>query len=177
VRRVSALGALLLVWFGAPIVNPIPASAAPSSAPLSVTILNVTPRLPDATKLDQKITVSVRVTNTSAAPLSDVALRLDRGDPLVREDLLQAAINGAPLNQATVFYTPTQPVASILAAHGSVTTVVHTEPGSDLGGLCLCQQGVYPIDAVVTARPRGGAFAGRADQRTVIPAAQPSRYG
>lgn len=174
-RRVSALGALLLLWFAAPIVDPIPAAAAPSSAPLSVTILNVTPRLPDATKLDQKITISVRVTNTSPAPLNDVALRLDRGDPLVREDLLQAAINGAPLNQATVFYTPTQPVASTLAAHSSVTTVVHTEPGSDPGGLCLCQQGVYPVDAVVTAGDPVGAFV-QGSARTFMPsfpAAQP----
>jgi Family of unknown function (DUF6049) len=168
VRRVSALGALLLLWFGAPTVDPIPAAAAPSSAPLSVTILNVTPRLPDATKLDQKITVSVRVTNTSSAPLSDVTLRLDRGDPLVREDLLQAAINGAPLNQATVFYTRTQPVAATLAAHASVTTVVHTEPGSDLGGLCLCQQGVYPVDAVVTADDPEGTFV-KGSARTFMP--------
>jgi ADP-ribose pyrophosphatase len=55
-KRVSALGALLLVTFGAPLVDPTSALAAPSSTPLSVTILNVTPRLPDATKLDQKIT-------------------------------------------------------------------------------------------------------------------------
>jgi hypothetical protein len=164
-----------LVSVGAPIVDPTPATAAPSSEPLSVTILDVTPRLPDATKLDQKITVSVRVTNTSSAPLSDVTLRLDRGDPLVREDLLQAAINGAPLNQATVFYTPTQPVASTLAAYGSVTAVVHTEAGSDLGGLCLCQQGVYPVDAVATAAdPYGSVVQGSA--RTFMPsfpAAQP----
>jgi hypothetical protein len=167
-RGVAALGALVLVSVGAPIVEPTPATAAPLSGPLSVTILNVTPRLPDATKLDQRITVSVRVTNTSSAPLSDVALRLDRGDPLIREDLLQAAINGAPLNQATVFYTPSQLVASTLAAHASATTVIRTEPGSDLGGLCLCQQGVYPVDAVATAAdPFGSVVEGRA--RTFMP--------
>jgi hypothetical protein len=168
VRGVAALGALALVSFGAPLVDPTPATAAPSSEPLAVTILNVTPRLPDATKLDQKITVSVRVTNTGSAPLSNVGLRLDRGDPLVREDLLQAAINGAPLNQATVFYTPTQPVAAALAAHESVTAVVHTEPGSDLGGLCLCQQGVYPVDAVATADSLDGTFV-QGSARTFMP--------
>lgn len=176
-RLVAALGALLLtassIAIGAAADTPRAAAATPAVAaapaqPLTITILTMTPRLANATVLDQKITVRVQVTNIGSLPLTNVNVHLDRGSPLVRNDLLAQAVAGTALDQTQVQYTPALAATDTLDPGQSVEASIHTTPGSDPGGLCLCQTGVYPVDAVAAATQQDGTQL-RATDRTFIP--------
>jgi hypothetical protein len=175
-RWAALLAVLLLVaeLSAAPSVLAAPQSDPPTGAakadpPLTVTIVSIDPPAPDARQLAQKLTVTVRVTNTGTRPISNLSVELERGQPIVREDQLQQAIAGGPLasDPMGIQYVPAVPIRGTLEPGDGVTARIVTMPGSDTGGLCLCNMGIYPVDAVAIGSTGGDQVEGTS--RTFMP--------
>jgi hypothetical protein len=155
--RLAGLAAAALVLLSAaplasadPSGSPSPSGTPPATTvtlPVTVTLLSMTPRSPDAAKLDQPVTLTATLTNTSDVGYVNVRVYLERGAPLTTQSSLDTAIATPP---------PTDTIApnvldikQRLAPHGSLSVTYKTTPQSDSsGGMCLCQTGVYPYALV-----------------------------
>ena len=150
----------------APAHDPVgSALLAPVPTGVTVSITGFSPRLPDARKPTQKITIGVRIVNTTPAPLNGVELELDRGSPLTSEASVNAAIAVPPA--ARDVNIPATKLVSPIAAGATRYETIKVILGA--GGLCVgCGPeagSVYPIDVSVRA---GGSELARA--HTLLPA-------
>lgn len=144
-------------------------TAAPAS-PITVTLLGVTPRLPDPTPSTDPIVFTAQITNTSSEPLTDATLHLERSNPIVRADVLQGAVGGKSLGDIWEPPVEQSDIVATLDPGQSVTRTLTTLP--DPSGLCLCQTGVYAVDVVAVATSSSDGSQVRSTARTFIPSFQ-----
>ena len=124
------------------VVRPI---AATSQSPVSVTLEAMSPRSPDAGKLNQPVVFAATITNNTDNTYSDVRLGLQRALPITQQNLLDTAIGSPP---ETDFSVPAPlDLHQQLLPHGRLTASYRTT----VADLCLCFDGVYPYALVASA--------------------------
>lgn len=122
-----------------------PVAAAANPSPVSVTLNSLSPRTPDAAKLDQPVVFAATITNNTDNTYSDVQLGLQRGLPITQQNLLDTALGSPP---PTDFSVPHPlDLHQQLMPHGKLTASYRTT----VADLCLCFDGVYPYALVVSA--------------------------
>lgn len=165
VRLVVALGILLGSVSTTLPARAAAAPAASTAAGVTVAITGFSPRLPDASKPTQKISIGVRIVNASSKDLDGLALELDRGSPMTTEKAVEAALVTPPA--ARDIDVPATKIAGVIFAGETRTETVKVTLGS--GGLCLgCGPevgSIYPID--VSLRDNGTEVA---RTHTLLPA-------
>ncbi|MDQ1739742.1 MAG: hypothetical protein QOE53_1394, partial [Pseudonocardiales bacterium] len=125
--------------------GPLRAAAPARTAAVSIVLDAITPRSPDANKPSQPVTFAVTISNDTDNTYSDVELSLQRGLPIGRQQLLDAAIKQPPV---TDFQVPAPlPLKQQLLPRQSLTVSYRTTSND----LCLCFDGVYPYALVVRA--------------------------
>lgn len=117
--------------------------AAPS--PVTVVLNSLSPRSPDPNKPSQPVSFAVTIVNNTDRTYSDVEVGLQRGLPIVQQDLLNAAIAQPP---KTEYRVPAPlDVKKQLLPRQSLSLTYRTTSHD----LCLCFNGVYPYAVVVRA--------------------------
>ncbi|MDQ1730141.1 MAG: hypothetical protein QOK10_300 [Pseudonocardiales bacterium] len=127
-------------------------AAAQTSPAVSVTLLAMTPRVPDPAKLTQKVTFTATVSNNSDTAYSDFTVGLERGEPISRQADLDKAIDTPPTTNNLSSSNDVDQKRP-LPAHTSVTVRYETNPDSE--HMCLCATSVYPFALVI--RAQGGS--------------------
>jgi len=136
------------------------AAQAASSPAVTVAVLGVTPSTPAVTSEAQPLTITVRLTNTTAAPLYDARLDAVREAPVTRPGVIFDLIAHPAAVQPTTDLTP-HLLDKPLAARAS-TTVTFSTTTSDQAtaeNICLCNRGIYPINLIVRAATAPGGDA------------------
>jgi len=178
-RVMRVLVAGVLIMLGLPLAawadpsdSPAPGSsgtstqpAAKQPTPVTVTLLSITPRSPDANKPDQPVTFTATVTNTSDVNYSDVEVYLERGFPLFSQASLEGAVATPPPTD-TIQPKPVD-VGRPLPAHRSLTVTYRSTPGSE--DMCLCDTAVYPYALVVQGLQPGIGFAEIGRTQILVP--------
>jgi hypothetical protein len=169
-RVIAAVGAALLCLAAAPMTASAEPSGTPSpgpsggtqpqnppKSPVTVSLVSMTPRAPDARKLDQPIAFVATLSNDSDTRYSAVRVYLERGAPLTTQASLDQSIASAgPTDTIVPSYLD---VNRPLLPHASLTVTYKTSPQSDRsGGMCLCQTAVYPYALVAQGVVEGGTY-------------------
>jgi Family of unknown function (DUF6049) len=124
------------------VVRPV---AATNQSPVSVTLNALSPRSPDAGRLDQPVVFAATITNNTDNTYSDVQLGLQRALPITQQNLLDTAVTTPP---ETDFSVPSPlDLHQRLLPHGRLTANYRTT----VADLCLCFDGVYPYALVASA--------------------------
>ncbi|MEP6852356.1 MAG: DUF6049 family protein [bacterium] len=109
---------------------------------------------------DQKLSLRLIIANPGPGTLSGLSVRLERGNPITQEKLLQQALTTPPPTE-DVDLAPVSVSGSIAA--GSSRTLVMSSTTAQDAGLCLSScsgnSGVYPIDAALLATETGEELA------------------
>ena len=125
-----------------------PRAATSTASPVTVSLIGMNPRTPDASKLDQKVTFSAVVTNNSTTTYPDFSVGLERGYPISQQSDLDAAISSPPATDSLQSSNDVDQKRP-LGPHQSITVTYLSNPSA--GGMCLCQAAVYPYALVVRA--------------------------
>ncbi|SHE62932.1 DUF6049 family protein [Streptoalloteichus hindustanus] len=115
-----------------------------------------------------KVTVTGRVTNTSARRIENIEVKVQRGEGLRTTDQLRDALHGSG-NFGYIVPAPHQ-VAEGVDPGQSVTFTLETKLrpiASD--SLRVNEPGVYPVAVVVSGRPQRGNSANLDEARTLLP--------
>ena len=174
VAVVTGLGAGLGAASASAATAAAPAATAPATravaAPLAptVVILGITPQIAVPVKDGEKATITVRIANPTAVPVSRLLLQVHRGDPITSE-----------LGVATAIATPPPtgdvqiaaiPMAGSLAPGASRTVALAVTAGyGPANALCLAcgQDGVFPVSVSLSSAATGVEYS-RA--HTLVPA-------
>jgi hypothetical protein len=150
--RLAAATAVLLLSFMSALVAPQasatsqPRTAAPApTTAVSVVLDAMSPRSPDANKPSQPVTFAVTIANNTDNTYSDVQLSMQRGLPIGRQQLLDAAIKQPAATEYQV-PNPLQLTRQLLPRQSLRASYRTTS-----NDLCLCFDGVYPYALVVQA--------------------------
>ncbi|MGB6243687.1 MULTISPECIES: DUF6049 family protein [Gordonia] len=168
---VIALVALMLGVVPAAVAAPTaPRTSTPGShaAPSSYATVGLTQVTPSTVtgSTGHTVTVRGRIVNTAGYPISDVAVRLQRGSRVTESYQLRSTLTASAADFGVV--GPTKSVTGSLGAGRSVDFTV-TAPISAAGGLGLARAGVYPLLVNVTGTPQNASTATIADSRTLLP--------
>jgi hypothetical protein len=120
-------------------------AAAPRPTAVSVVLNAMSPRSPDANKPSQPVTFAVTISNNTDNTYSEVELSVQRGLPIGRQQLLDAAIKQPP---DTDFGVPAPLALKQQLLPRQSLNVSYRTTSNDL---CLCFDGVYPYALVVRA--------------------------
>ncbi|MGD9990654.1 DUF6049 family protein [Pseudonocardia sp.] len=167
-RPVAALVAIALLLLAGPFAGS--ATAAPGDAPaatLRLTLDQLTPRVVTSDG-PAVVTVTGTVTNTGSLPVSGLAVRLQRGDPLRTDSDVEAALGGRAGTDAVA--------PSFVDVPGTL------EPGASMSvrfdaplratsgtGLGIDTPGTYPLLVNVNGEPDGQPRARLAATRLLLP--------
>ncbi|MEI4271634.1 DUF6049 family protein [Klenkia sp. LSe6-5] len=139
-----------------------PAAAAPagSAPPVDVTISSLEPRTvtPDST-----VVVGMTLTNDSDDTITDLSVRLQRGERLTSRDDLAADV--AEPSAGEVAQAPFQPVTNTVLEPGDDAFFQFSTPAADLA---LTEDGVYPVLVNVNGT-RGGLVERVGELSTYLP--------
>ncbi|WNV75663.1 DUF6049 family protein [Geodermatophilus sp. DSM 44513] len=145
--RRSAAGCVLAALLAVPLVALAPAATAapedPAPAaddrPVAVRLTVLEPRTVAPGTPGVPVTVAGELTNTGTETLTDLDVRLQRGEPLTTRAELQAAADGP--EPAAIAVTPFQDVADELRPRDSVPFTLSTTTDA----LAIGSEGVYPV--------------------------------
>jgi len=181
--RLAGLAAAALVLLAtAPLASAEP-SGSPSpgvtppnttaTSPVTVTLLSMAPRSPDAQKLDQPVTLTAALTNTTDLGYDGVRVFLERGAPLTTQSSLDEAVATPPPTDTIV--PNVLDIKKRLPPHGSLYVTYKTTPQSDSsGGMCLCQTAVYPYALVAQGHdPEQGEYTEIGRTQVLVPSFAP----
>ncbi|HET8582830.1 MAG TPA: DUF6049 family protein [Jatrophihabitans sp.] len=158
-RAGALLAAAGLLLLAAPAT---PSAAAPlarskRTAPVTITVDSTAPIVPAPTQKPTPISFRLTVTNHTDAPLANVHLTLQRGDPISTQRTLDQALAGHGVAAGGGTPAPaSKPLPALqLPAAGSVTatftTTTFTSTDYSGQGICLCAQiGIYPLTFTAT---------------------------
>ncbi len=142
--RTATVGGALAGLLAAPLVTLTPAAAAAPEDPAPAA--DATPVSVQLTRLDPRtlvpgapVTVAGELTNTGTETLTDLDVRLQRGEPLATRAALQD-VDDDP-DPGAVVATPFQGVADELGPRDSVSFTLTTTTDA----LAIGQDGVYPV--------------------------------
>lgn len=158
-RPVAALAAVLLLLFCA-----LPSTAAAATGGLRLALTDMSPRFVTADG-PSTLTVTGTLTNDGPDPVTDLQVRIQRGNPLTSEGQLRDALDGdAPTDSAV---TPFADLAGELAPGGQLPVRL-TVPLRQ-GGLGLGATGVHELLVNVNGTPTGRDRARLAAARLLLP--------
>lgn len=183
-RRIALAGVAMAVALLAPVAGQSAAVAATAAAaattattsstatsssatPTAVTptpgviasVASVSPISPPATPTDTVVTIVVSITNNTTATLGNLRIQAVRDVPIIRQTTLDAMLaHPAPPTDADL--TQPMPTVNLSATIASQHTlqVSYQFPASTIrqtGGVCLCQDGIYPLDLSIYATSDG----------------------
>ncbi len=171
-RPVAAMAAVVMValaglLFGTPAEASGPSSgvsAAASRGGLRLVLTNLNPRLVTADG-PATLTVAGTLFNDGPDPVTDLQVRVQRGNPLTAEGQVRDALDGdAPTDAAVPAF---EQLAEQLAPGGRVSVQLSVPLRGS--GLALGAPGVYELLVNVNGTPAGGARARLAAARVLLP--------
>jgi hypothetical protein len=168
-RRVAFLLGVAILSSVAVLI-PSPASAAPSSSDVTMTVLRVNPSAPLPINGSRLLTITLSLDNNTDLPIRKLVVTADRGDPITDQLHLNASLNGGSESSHPVSVSPPHPVTVNLAPDETHHLVFYrfTTGIPTTNDLCLCADAIYPID--LSARVRAvGTVKTVATTRTWIP--------
>jgi Family of unknown function (DUF6049) len=165
VRSVAALAAVVVVVLTALLVGSPAEAATPGG--LRLELSDVSPRVVTADG-PTTLTVTGTLTNDGAAPVTDLAIRVQRSNPLTTEGQVRDALDGEAATDAVV--PQFTPLTDALEP-GAQVSVDLTVPlrGSSTTGLALSATGVDELLVNVNGTPARGARARLAAARMLLP--------
>jgi len=168
VRPVAALVAIALLLLAGPIAGS--AAAAPGDAPaasLQLALDQLTPRVVTSDG-PSVVTVTGTVTNTGTLPVSGLAVRLQRGDPLRTDSDADAALEGRAGTDAV---SPSfVDVPGTIEPGASISVRIEAPLRATGGtGLGIATPGTYPLLVNVNGEPDGQPRARLAATRMLLP--------
>jgi uncharacterized protein DUF6049 len=162
VRPVAAMAAVVMVALTMVFFSAVPAAAAPGG--LRLVLTDMTPRVVTADG-PSTLTVAGTLVNEGADPVTDLQVRVQRGNPLTTEGQVRDALDGdAPTDSAVPAF---EPLADALAPGAQMP--VHLSVPLRGSGLALDAAGVYELLVNVNGTPAGGARARLAAARMLLP--------
>jgi Family of unknown function (DUF6049) len=120
---------------------------------IKVTVLNMTPTTPVYSSTPQPLTFTLSLQNTTDQTIGRIELDADRDSPITSPSRLSSLI-AAPVAADPSLQEELNPYQlPSLAAHKTVAVLYKTTTSSVIinGNICLCLQGIYPIDFTVRA--------------------------
>jgi Family of unknown function (DUF6049) len=166
VRSVAALAAVVVVVLTALLVGG-PAEAAPDPGGLRLALADVNPRVVTADG-PTTLTVTGTLVNDGPDPVTDLEIRLQRGNPLTTEGQIRDALDGEAATDAVAGQF--QPLADVLEPGAEVPVRLTVAlQGSPQTGLALNTPGVHELLVNVNGTPEGGARARLAAARMLLP--------
>lgn len=164
-KPVAALAALVLLLLVGPIAGPASASPSPPAPLLRLDVEELGPRVVTS---DGPAVLSVvgTVTNTGDAPVSGLAIRVQRGEPLTTEGEVRDALRGSGAADGAVPQFVDLPGELAPGASIPVRLAVSLRAPS---GLALSRTGVYELLLNVNGTPDGGERARLAAMRVLLP--------
>lgn len=175
-RLASALAVLAIAGLPGPLVTP--AAAAPggttsgTAESVRVQVLNVSPSTPAPSDTPEPLTVELELTNTTDKKLDELQVRGARGNPIVTQQALDAAIADPqpPAESLAGRFQPSQPVLTSLDP-GQTRRVVYasTSDRTQAAGLCICQNRIYPLYFTVLHADDSGSMVTVGSAQTFIP--------
>ncbi|MGQ0572840.1 MAG: hypothetical protein ACT4RN_01405, partial [Pseudonocardia sp.] len=164
-RAVAALAAMVLLLLVGPVAAPASATASSAPAALRFDVEELGPRVVTA---DGPAVLSVvgTLTNTGPEPVSELGVRVQRGEPLSTEGEVRDALRGAAAADAAV-----PPFVDLPAdlAPGATVPVRLAVSLRAADGLALSRAGVYELLLNVNGTPAGGERARLAAVRVLLP--------
>lgn len=159
----SAISILLALAMGA-----IPTAHAEPSTPTSYASVGLTEVTPTTvtTSTGRTVTVRGKVVNTADRPISDLSVRLQRGNRVSESYQLRSTLTSPATEFGVV--SRAKKIAGTLGREKSIDFSVEV-PIDGPGGLGLTQAGVYPLMVNVTGTPRDLGAVTIAESRTMIP--------
>ena len=116
-----------------------------------------------------ELVVAGRLTNTSDRAISDVEVRIQRGNPVTNEPATQRAMRG---DVPTVTEPAFSPVVNRLAPGQQVPVEFHI-PFTGPNSLQISQPGIFPLLVNINGVPRSGARSRIAEGRFLLPVSAP----
>lgn len=164
-RAVAALAAMVLLLLAGPLAGPASATPPPSPAALRLEVEELGPRVVTS---DGPAVLSVvgTLTNVGDLPVSGLAVRVQRGEPVTTEGEVRDALRGAAPADAAVPQFVDLPGELAPGATVPVRLAVSLRAAS---GLALARTGVYELLLNVNGTPAGGERARLAAVRMLLP--------
>ncbi|GAY09665.1 DUF6049 family protein [Pseudonocardia sp. N23] len=166
-RPVAALVAIALLLLAGPFAGSATAAPGDPTVSLQLALDQLTPRVgtSDGPSL---VTVTGTVTNTGDVPVSGLAVRLQRGDPLRADSDVEAALDGRAGTDAV---SPAFVDLPGTLAPGASTSVRVDAPLRETTGtgLGIDSPGTYPLLVNVNGEPEGRPRARLAATRLLLP--------
>ena len=176
-KRVAALVAITLLTLAGllaavPLAAPADAASAPSQAPapegpLRLDLAELTPRVVTAGG-PRDLTVAGTLTNTGNEPISDLVIRIQRGNPIATAGALRDALDGTAAADAVTPQFTSIPGELAPGAQVPVRLIVPLR-GAPTNSLALATTGVHELLVNVNGE-RDGARARLAAARMLLPA-------
>lgn len=167
-RAVALLAATVLLLLVGPLAGPAraaPDGPRPTAGPLRLDVEELGPRVVTA---DGPAVLSIvgTLTNTGAEPVSELGVRVQRGEALGTEGEIRDALSGVAGADAAV---PAFVEVPGTLAPGASTPVRASVPLRDAEGLALSRPGVYELLLNVNGTPEGGSRARLTAVRMLLP--------
>lgn len=135
-----------------PVAGAKPAAVAPP-APVVASVASVSPIAPPPVATDTMVNIVVSVTNNTAASLQHLSIEAVRDQPLVHQSSVDGMLAhpALPTSDDLTEPLPTATYPVSIDAHGTLqlTYRVPASTNRHPGALCLCQDGIYPVDLSV----------------------------
>lgn len=146
----------------------LPTARAEPSAPTSYASVGLTEVTPTTvtTSTGKTVTVRGKVVNTTDRPISDVSVRLQRGNRVSESYQLRSMLTSPAAEYSVVGRT--KKVTESLGRGKSIDFTIET-PIDGPGGLDVTAAGVYPLMVNVMGAPRDLGAVTVAESRTMIP--------
>lgn len=182
-RRIgSVLGVSAVLLLGTPLARPAAGAqaSARTSDTVQVSVLDLNPTTPSAGPTPAPLVVTLKLTNTTDRPLTQLRVVGTRGNPISNQHSLDSALSTVqpPDESLAGRFDPTTPVTASLGPLAS-TTVSYASTTSMAGvqaGLCICQTRIYPLYFAVHHTTSSGTDEVLGSTQTFIPAFAPDQH-
>jgi len=171
VSAVAALVAITLLLLTGPLAGPAQAGST-AVGTLVLELTELSPRIVTADGPDV-LTVAGTLTNTGNEPIGDIAVRVQRGEPLRTEGEVRGALDGDARTDAVSpeFLELPGELAPGQSLPVRLAVPLRGQPGE--GGLALTRPGVHEVIVNVNGRPRDSARARLTAVRVLLPVLAP----
>ncbi len=155
---------------GAALIGAGPVQAQRAAAPLTMSVVDVSPNSPAVTTKPRPLTFTLQLVNTTSTPVH-VSISVSRGDPIGSTNALDSAI-AHPRPPSPALVSPLSVTRTVdLPANGAPrrTTITTTTATTAHDGVCLCHKAIYPFWFIGSYTTGGTQRRGdRADSGAVV---------
>jgi hypothetical protein len=162
-NAVATAGALVLVGVGGALSAGPSAAAGPPPDAVTVTVLDLTPTTPAYTPTARPLTVKLALTNTTDFTLQQLSINVQRDLPITDANRLeQLMAKPQPIDSNSTVELRRMTINGKLAPHATLTVTfvssTSSQNDSTVSDLCLCFDGIYPINVTVQAAASAGEY-------------------